>query len=59
MDPTSWVHQSTEKIYTYHAWTRKENGKCQIKQYSYMQSIITHTLVRAIVVSTSGHARMS
>jgi hypothetical protein len=56
---TPLVHQSTERIYTYPAWTRKETFKCQITQYSYMQNIITHTLVRATVVSTSGHAQVS
>jgi hypothetical protein len=56
---TLQVYQSAERIYTYPAWTRKETCKCQITQYSYMQNIITHTLVRATVVSTSGRARVS
>jgi hypothetical protein len=56
---TPRVHQSTKRIYTYPTWIRKETCKCQITQYSYMQSIITHTLIRAIVVSMSGHARVS
>jgi hypothetical protein len=37
----------------------KQTCKCKITQYSYMWNIITHTLVRAIVVSTSGCAWMS
>jgi hypothetical protein len=53
------VHQFTERIYTYPTGIRKETCKCQITQYSYMQSIITHSLVRATVVSMSGHARVS
>jgi hypothetical protein len=59
MYQTSRVHQSTKRIYTYPTWTRKESCKCQITQYSYMQNIITHTLIRATVVSTCGRARMS
>jgi hypothetical protein len=59
MDPMPRFHQSAERIYTYFAWTRKGTCKCQIKQYSYMQSIINHTLVRATIVSTSDCARMS
>jgi hypothetical protein len=59
VDRTSGVHQSTEWIYIYPAWTRKWTCKCQITQYSYMRNIITHTLVRATAVSTSRRARMS
>jgi hypothetical protein len=59
VDRTSQVHQFTEWIYTYPAWTRKETYKCQITQYLYMQNIITHTLIRATVVGTSGRAQMS
>jgi hypothetical protein len=53
------VHQPTERIYTYPALIVKEACKCLINQYSYLQSIISHTLVRATVVSTSGRARVS
>jgi hypothetical protein len=53
---TPWVHLSTEIIYTYPVWIRKETYKCQINQYSYMQSIVTHTLVRATIVTMSGRA---
>jgi hypothetical protein len=56
---TPRVNQSTEKIYTYSSWTRKETCKCQIIQYSYMQNIITQTLIRATVVSTSDRAWVS
>jgi hypothetical protein len=59
VDRMSRVHQSTERIYTYQAWTRKETCKCQITQYSYVRNIITDTLVRATVVSMRGHAQMS
>jgi hypothetical protein len=59
VDQKSWVHQSTERIYTRPTWTRKGTCKYQITQYSYMWNIITHTLVRATVVSTSDRARMS
>jgi hypothetical protein len=38
---------------------KKKTCKCQITQYSYVRNIITHTLVRTIVISTSDHARMS
>jgi hypothetical protein len=58
VDRMSQVHQFTERIYTYPAWTRKQTCKCQIPQYSYMQNIITHTLVRATVISMSGRAQM-
>jgi hypothetical protein len=51
VDQMSRVHQSTERIYTYPAFVRKEI--CN------MWNIITHTLVRVTVVSTSGHTRMS
>jgi hypothetical protein len=53
------LHLSTEKIYTYPAWTRKQTCKFQITQYSYMWIIVTHTFVRATIVSTSNHARIS
>jgi hypothetical protein len=59
MDRMSRVHQSTERIYTDPAWTRKETCKCQITQYLYMWNIITHTLVRVVVVSMSDRAQMS
>jgi hypothetical protein len=58
MDWTPRIYQSTERTYTYLAWTRKETCKCQTTQYSYMQNIITNTLVRATVVSMSDRARM-
>jgi hypothetical protein len=56
---TSRVHQFTERIYYYSAWIIKETCKCQITRYSYMQSIITHTIVRTTVVSMNGHALVS
>jgi hypothetical protein len=58
VDRTPQVHQSTERIYTYPILTRTQTCKCQITQYLYMPNIITHTLVRATVVDTSGRARM-
>jgi hypothetical protein len=56
---TPRVHQSTKRIYTHLVWTRKKTYKCQITQYLYMWNIITYTLVRIIVVSTSDRAWMS
>jgi hypothetical protein len=58
VDQTPRVHRSTERICTYPAFVRVETCKCQIKQYSYMWTI-THTFVRATIVSMSGHAWMS
>jgi hypothetical protein len=46
-------HRSTERICTYPAFVRVETCKCQIKQYLYMRTI-THTFVRATIVSMSG-----
>jgi hypothetical protein len=53
------VHQSTERIYTYHARTRKQTCKYQIIQYSYMRNIITHALVRTTIVGIKDRAQMS
>jgi hypothetical protein len=57
MDQTPQVHRSTQRICNYLAFLREEPCMCQIKQHSYMWNI-THTLVRATVVSTSGRAWM-
>jgi hypothetical protein len=59
VDQKSRVHQFIERIYTYPAWTRRQTCKFQITQCSYMWIIVTHTFVRATVVSMSGRARMS
>jgi hypothetical protein len=58
MDQTSRVHWSTKRICTYPAFVRVETCKCQIEQYSYMQTI-TYTFVGATIVSMSGCASMS
>jgi hypothetical protein len=41
VDQTHRVNRSTERICTYPTFVREETCKCQIKQYSYMQILLT------------------